>query len=218
MAHHDLDDAGHRSAGARAARQRHRHAAAARCSASATRRRSHMFDRGRTTRFDLHGHAVIHTAPNVQKVEPSADASGRLRAGLHRHDDVDADGALHAAADGALRRAHHHRQGRPRRGVARGVPRARRRLPRDHRRHGGARDDVDRGDRGRRPRRPQSREPVAIPHPRFRPAAGGDGQPRRQPLRRASSRRRARRGAPRCSPRWTSSADGPIATPRRPTS
>jgi L(+)-tartrate dehydratase beta subunit len=32
----------------------------------------HMFDRGRTTRFDLHGHAVIHTAPNVRKVEPDA--------------------------------------------------------------------------------------------------------------------------------------------------
>jgi L(+)-tartrate dehydratase beta subunit len=30
-----------------------------------------MFDRGRTTRFDLRGHAVIHTAPNVRKVEPS---------------------------------------------------------------------------------------------------------------------------------------------------
>ena len=30
----------------------------------------HMFDRGRTTRFDLHGHAVIHTAPNVRKVAP----------------------------------------------------------------------------------------------------------------------------------------------------
>jgi L(+)-tartrate dehydratase beta subunit len=28
----------------------------------------HMFDRGRTTRFDLAGHAVIHTAPNVRKV------------------------------------------------------------------------------------------------------------------------------------------------------
>ena len=33
----------------------------------------HMFDRGRTTRFDLRGHAVIHTAPNVKKVEPSAE-------------------------------------------------------------------------------------------------------------------------------------------------
>src|SRR4051795_4368495 len=30
----------------------------------------HMFDRGRTTRFDLVGHAVIHTAPNVRKVKP----------------------------------------------------------------------------------------------------------------------------------------------------
>lgn len=28
----------------------------------------HMFDRGRATRFDLRGHAVIHTAPNVRKV------------------------------------------------------------------------------------------------------------------------------------------------------
>ena len=32
----------------------------------------HMFDRGRRTRFDLRGHAVIHTAPNVRKVEKSA--------------------------------------------------------------------------------------------------------------------------------------------------
>jgi L(+)-tartrate dehydratase beta subunit len=32
----------------------------------------HMFDRGRKTRFDLGGHAVIHTAPNVRKVEKSA--------------------------------------------------------------------------------------------------------------------------------------------------
>jgi L(+)-tartrate dehydratase beta subunit len=31
----------------------------------------HMFDRGRTTDFDLNGHAVIHTAPNVRKVEKS---------------------------------------------------------------------------------------------------------------------------------------------------
>ena len=30
-----------------------------------------MFDRGRTTRFQLAGHAVIHTAPNVRKVERS---------------------------------------------------------------------------------------------------------------------------------------------------
>ena len=32
----------------------------------------HMFDRGRTTRFDLNGHAVIHTAPNVEKVPASS--------------------------------------------------------------------------------------------------------------------------------------------------
>jgi L(+)-tartrate dehydratase beta subunit len=36
----------------------------------------HMFDRGRKTRFDLNGHAVIHTAPNVRKDarEPSGYA------------------------------------------------------------------------------------------------------------------------------------------------
>ena len=33
----------------------------------------HMFDRGRKTRFDLRGHAVIHTAPNV-KVVPKTEA------------------------------------------------------------------------------------------------------------------------------------------------
>jgi L(+)-tartrate dehydratase beta subunit len=33
----------------------------------------HMFDRGRRTRFDLAGHAVIHTAPNVRKVPASAE-------------------------------------------------------------------------------------------------------------------------------------------------
>jgi L(+)-tartrate dehydratase beta subunit len=32
----------------------------------------HMFDRGRRTRFDLRGHAVIHTAPNVRKVQKTA--------------------------------------------------------------------------------------------------------------------------------------------------
>jgi len=32
----------------------------------------HMFDRGRRTRLDLQGHAVIHTAPNVRKVAPDA--------------------------------------------------------------------------------------------------------------------------------------------------
>jgi len=32
-----------------------------------------MFDRDRTTRLDLAGHAVLHTAPNVRKVEVSAE-------------------------------------------------------------------------------------------------------------------------------------------------
>jgi L(+)-tartrate dehydratase beta subunit len=32
-----------------------------------------MFDRGRATRFELAGHAVIHTAPNVRKVAPSPE-------------------------------------------------------------------------------------------------------------------------------------------------
>ena len=36
-----------------------------------------MFDRGRTTRFDLKGHAVVHTAPNVRKIDPRpANSSG----------------------------------------------------------------------------------------------------------------------------------------------
>jgi len=32
----------------------------------------HLFDRGRKTKFDLQGHAVIHTAPNVRKVPISS--------------------------------------------------------------------------------------------------------------------------------------------------
>ena len=32
-----------------------------------------LFDRGRTTRFDLAGHAVIHTAPNVKKMPRSPE-------------------------------------------------------------------------------------------------------------------------------------------------
>ncbi len=33
----------------------------------------HMFDHGRATRFDLAGHAVIHTAPNVRRVPPTPE-------------------------------------------------------------------------------------------------------------------------------------------------
>jgi L(+)-tartrate dehydratase beta subunit len=32
-----------------------------------------LFDHGRATRFDMRGHAAIHTAPNVKKVAPSAE-------------------------------------------------------------------------------------------------------------------------------------------------
>jgi L(+)-tartrate dehydratase beta subunit len=32
-----------------------------------------LFDQGRSTRFDLRGHAGLHTAPNVRKVAPSAE-------------------------------------------------------------------------------------------------------------------------------------------------
>ena len=34
----------------------------------------HMFDRGRTTRLDLGGHAVLHTAPNVRKLDVSPES------------------------------------------------------------------------------------------------------------------------------------------------
>jgi L(+)-tartrate dehydratase beta subunit len=33
----------------------------------------HMFDRGRKTRLDLSGHAVIHTAPNVRKTQKDSN-------------------------------------------------------------------------------------------------------------------------------------------------
>ena len=32
-----------------------------------------LFDKGRTTRLDMRGHAAIHTAPNVRKVPPSPE-------------------------------------------------------------------------------------------------------------------------------------------------
>jgi L(+)-tartrate dehydratase beta subunit len=31
-----------------------------------------LFDRGRSTRFDMRGHAGLHTAPNVRRVPPSS--------------------------------------------------------------------------------------------------------------------------------------------------
>src|SRR5258706_4786132 len=32
-----------------------------------------LFDHGRSTRFDMRGHAALHTAPNVRKVAPSPE-------------------------------------------------------------------------------------------------------------------------------------------------
>lgn len=32
-----------------------------------------LFDKGRSTRFDMRGHAAIHTAPNVRKVAPTPE-------------------------------------------------------------------------------------------------------------------------------------------------
>jgi L(+)-tartrate dehydratase beta subunit len=37
----------------------------------------HMFDRGRKTRFDLNGHAVIHTAPNVRRIDNAPSGTPR---------------------------------------------------------------------------------------------------------------------------------------------
>jgi L(+)-tartrate dehydratase beta subunit len=37
----------------------------------------HMFDRGRTTRLDLKGHAVIHTAPNVRRADQPPENAPR---------------------------------------------------------------------------------------------------------------------------------------------
>ena len=43
----------------------------------------HMFDRGRKTRFDMNGHAVIHTAPNVKWVgETKAAPCGYAPVGI----------------------------------------------------------------------------------------------------------------------------------------
>ena len=154
----------------------------------------HLFDRGRTTRFDLHGHAVIHTAPNVKAVEKSAQhpaGYAPICIGTTTSDRMERftrplmaqHGVRLIIGKGGLREA-----------SLAAFARARRRLPGDRRRHRRARDHLDRADRGRRPRRPESRVALEIPHPRFRPAAGRDGQPRRQPVRR---RQRQRQGAPR---------------------
>ncbi len=71
MAHHELHDAGHGGAGARAGGRRHGHAQRQRSSASAMRRRSPCSTTVARRASTCAGHAVIHTAPNVKQVAPS---------------------------------------------------------------------------------------------------------------------------------------------------
>ena len=150
----------------------------------------HMFDRGRRTRFDLNGHAVIHTAPNVHRVEKSDKAPAGYapfcigtttsqRMERFTRPLMEREGVRIIIGKGGMAQ-----------GTLGAFARARRRLSRHRRRRRGARDDLDRADRGRRPRRPESREPVAVPHPQFRPAAGRHGHAWRLAVRRRARRRR----------------------------
>ena len=140
-----------------------------------------MFDRGRATRFNLKGHAVVHTAPNVRKVDPRPEQLLRLRAALHRHHHLDAHGTLHAGRlmqrDGVR---HHHRQRRHGAGDARCV-------------HANSAAPISPWSaappRWRPPGSRRSRTSIStscnpeclveIPHQGLRPAAGDHGLPRR---------------------------------------
>ena len=158
----------------------------------------HMFDRGRKTRFDLAGHAVIHTAPNVKKVEPSPEhpagyapvcigttTSARMERftrplmseyGVRM---IIGKGGMLADSLAAFAELG---------GVYLAIV-------------GGAaalETTWIEQNRGRGPGRPQPRESVALPRPGIRAAAGRDGQPWRQPLHRAEA---GRGGAPRGSAR-----------------
>ena len=77
----------------------------------------HMFDRGRKTRFDLAGHAVIHTAPNVRKVAPSADhPTGYAPVCIGTTTSARMERFTRPLM-ARVRRAPDHRQGRPARGT-----------------------------------------------------------------------------------------------------
>ena len=110
----------------------------------------HMFDRGRRTRFDIAGHAVIHTAPNVRKkptpgYEPvcvgttTSDRMERFTRPLMQQ-----YGVRLIIGKGGLRED-----------SLKSFAEMGGRVPGHHRRHGSARDHLDRGDRGCGPRRPQ---------------------------------------------------------------
>ena len=72
-----------------------------------------MFDQGRTTRFDLKGHAVVHTAPNVKWVgETEEHPSGYAPICVGTTTSARMERFTRPLMD-AVRRAHHHRQRRP---------------------------------------------------------------------------------------------------------
>ena len=145
------------AAGARAARQRHRHAAD---------------DAVRHPRRDADPHVRPRPHDALRPARPRGDPHRAERAARSRAD-ADHPAGYAPVCIGTTTSTRMERFTRPlmaqygvriiigkgglRDGIARGVPRAGRRLSRDHRRHRGARDHVDRGDRGRRPRRPESR-------------------------------------------------------------
>jgi L(+)-tartrate dehydratase beta subunit len=107
-----------------------------------------MFDRGAHTRLDLNGHAVVHTAPNVKAVEPSAENPARyapicvgtttsMRMERFTRPLMEREGVRVIVGKGGMGRK------KPCR-----VPRSRRRLSRCCRGRRRAADDVDRSDRG----------------------------------------------------------------------
>ena len=72
----------------------------------------HLFDRGRATRFDLQGHAVIHTAPNVKQVPRSSEnPAGYAPLCVGTTTSARMERFTHDS-DVQLRRAHHYWQGR----------------------------------------------------------------------------------------------------------
>ena len=106
-----------------------------------------MFDRGRTTRFDLKGQAVIHTAPNVRKVDPRPGNScgyeplcigttTSMRMERFTRPLMQKTGVKLIIGKGGMGPGH-----------ARCVQGIRRRLSRRRRRRRGAGDDLDRGHR-----------------------------------------------------------------------
>ncbi len=134
-----------------------------------------MFDQGRRTIFDMQGHAVVHTAPNVRKVPVTNECpSGyeavcvgtttsqrmeRFTRPLMEREGVRIIIGKGGMGQGTLDAFREHR----------------RRLSRRDRRRGGAANHMDRIDRRGRHGRPQSREHLAVPHQGLRPAAGDDG-------------------------------------------